>query len=103
MAGFHHGPAQPAEPHDAPAAARRAGHGLILFFIYLAFYAGFMVLNAFRPDLMESTPVAGINLAILYGLGLIVGAFVLALVYAWLCLDKPAATAAPSQQTGGRP
>ena len=34
---------------------------------------------------MEWTPVAGINLAILYGFGLIVAALVLALLYGWLC------------------
>jgi uncharacterized membrane protein (DUF485 family) len=29
--------------------------------------------------------VAGVNLAIVYGMGLIAAALVLALVYAWLC------------------
>jgi hypothetical protein len=34
---------------------------------------------------MERTPIAGINLAVLYGFGLIVGALVLSLIYGWLC------------------
>jgi uncharacterized membrane protein (DUF485 family) len=38
---------------------------------------------------MEETPFAGLNLAILYGLALIVGAFVLSIIYGWLC-RKPA-------------
>jgi hypothetical protein len=34
---------------------------------------------------MEARPLAGINLAVVYGMGLIVAAFLLALVYGWLC------------------
>ena len=30
---------------------------------------------------MEATPIAGVNVAILYGFGLIISAFVLALIY----------------------
>jgi uncharacterized membrane protein (DUF485 family) len=55
--------------------------GLILFAIYLVLYGGFVVLNAFFPASMEATPLAGVNLAIWYGLGLIVAALGLALVY----------------------
>jgi uncharacterized membrane protein (DUF485 family) len=72
---------------------QRTRQGLSLFAIYLLLYGGFMALNAFRPALMETT-VGGVNLAVLYGFGLIIAAFVLALVYAWLC--RPA-SAAPSE------
>ncbi len=58
---------------------------IILFSTYVLLYGGFVLLNMFWPDLMETTPVAGINLAILYGFGLIVVALILALVYGWLC------------------
>jgi uncharacterized membrane protein (DUF485 family) len=64
---------------------RNARLGLWLFAIYLAFYAGFVLLAAFSPKTMESTPLAGVNLAIWYGFALILAAFVLALVYGWLC------------------
>jgi uncharacterized membrane protein (DUF485 family) len=37
---------------------------------------------------MEVIVFAGVNLAVLYGLGLIAAAFVLALVYAWLCRSR---------------
>jgi uncharacterized membrane protein (DUF485 family) len=58
--------------------------GLALFAIYLLLYGGFVLLNAFSPEIMERTPLAGVNLAIWYGLALIVAAFVLALIYgAW--------------------
>lgn len=64
--------------------------GLVLFLIYLAFYSGFVLVNAFSPDTMESTPLAGINLAVWWGFGLIVVALVLALVYGWLCTSAEA-------------
>jgi hypothetical protein len=34
---------------------------------------------------MELEPIAGVNLAILSGFGLIVAAMLLALVYTWIC------------------
>jgi uncharacterized membrane protein (DUF485 family) len=57
--------------------------GLTLFAVYLAFYSGFVLLAAFAPGVMARTPWAGVNLAIWYGLALIVVAFVLSLVYGW--------------------
>jgi uncharacterized membrane protein (DUF485 family) len=85
MGGFGHGPSHPAEQEDPVVVARNARYGMVLFVIYLAIYAGFVGLNAFAPKLMESTPLFGVNLAILYGCALIVAAMVLALVYCWLC------------------
>ncbi len=69
---------------------RNARVGLVLFVVYLLLYIGFVLLNAFAADVMEMTPIAGVNLAILYGFGLIVTALVLALVYGFLCKDEPA-------------
>jgi uncharacterized membrane protein (DUF485 family) len=84
MAHFDHAPAEQ-DPVDEQDARRRARLGLVLFAFYFLLYAGFLLLNVFAPTLMESTPFAGINLAILYGFGLIVSALLLAFVYAWLC------------------
>ena len=70
---------------DTVFASRNARYGLILFTAYLILYAGFMYLAAFRPDVMASTPFGGTNLAILYGIALIVAAIVLSLVYMVLC------------------
>jgi len=53
----------------------------LLFFIYFALYAGFVLINAFEPTWMELRPWGGINVALLYGFGLIVAALALALVY----------------------
>lgn len=61
--------------------------GLGLFALYLVCYAGFVLLAAFRVDLMAVAPWRGINLATLSGLGLIALAFLLSLVYG--CCSMP--------------
>jgi uncharacterized membrane protein (DUF485 family) len=70
---------------------RNAALGIFLFFVYLAFYGGFVLLNAFAPEVMELTPWAGVNLAIWYGFALIVVAIALSLIYGWLCKNPPSA------------
>jgi len=100
MAHFDHAPAE-AEPVDEPAARRRARLGLVLFAVYFVLYGGFMLLNVFGPAYMETTPFAGVNLAILYGFGLIAAALILALVYAWLC--RQPASVQHGEQHGDRP
>lgn len=62
---------------------------MILFAVYLVFYLGFVLINAFAADLMETITLAGLNLAIVYGFGLIVLALVLALVYGVMCRSEP--------------
>lgn len=66
-------------------ATRNARIGLVLFFVYLAFYAGFVLLAAFAPATMQRTPWAGVNLAIWYGFALIAAALLLALLYGAVC------------------
>ena len=92
MPGFDHGPAVPAEPDDPAMSARNARYGLILFSIYFTFYAVFVAINAFWPDVMAIS-VAGVNLAVSYGLGLIAAAIVAELeklgapYHAWVLED----------------
>jgi uncharacterized membrane protein (DUF485 family) len=64
---------------------RNARLGLRFFTIYAAVYLGFVLLNAFSPRTMEQTPLAGINLAVIGGLGLIAFAFVLSVIYGFMC------------------
>jgi uncharacterized membrane protein (DUF485 family) len=71
------------KPASAAAASSRIGLGL--FWIYVLLYAGFMVLVLFRPDLLSLRPFGGVNLAIAYGMGLIAGAFLLAIIYMVAC------------------
>ena len=71
--------------------ARNARIGFMLFGVYLLLYGGFVLLNAFAPETMEAMPIEGVNLAIIYGFGLIVAALVLALIYGFVCKsgDEP--------------
>ena len=55
--------------------------GLALFWVYVALYGGVMALVLVRPDLLSLRPVGGVNLAIVYGMGLIAAAFALAVAY----------------------
>lgn len=59
--------------------------GLTLFAIYLVLYLGFVLINAFAADRMDTIVLAGLNLAIVYGFALIVFALVLAMIYGVLC------------------
>ena len=63
--------------------ARRIGFGL--FWIYVACYGGFIALVLFAPGLLSARPFGGVNLAIACGLGLIVAALLLAVVYMVAC------------------
>jgi len=76
------------DDHHPETVSRNARVGLWLFGVYLLLYAGFMALNAFFPHRMAEAPFGGINLAVLYGLLLIVAAFVLALVYVFLVRNR---------------
>jgi uncharacterized membrane protein (DUF485 family) len=93
MSILHHAsPPPPAEP--AELLSRNARYGLALFAVYLALYSAFVLVNAFAPQWMEIT-IAGVNLAVWCGFGLIAAALVVALFYGWLCRDSanmPAAT-----------
>jgi uncharacterized membrane protein (DUF485 family) len=90
MPAFEHEPVRQ-ESYDPKTAARNARYGAVLFLAYLLLYGGFVAINAFNPEVMDTVVLAGVNLAIVYGLGLIVAAFVLALLYGWLCrLPAPA-------------
>ena len=74
-------------PPDADA-KRNAHLGLWLFALYCLGYGGFMALTAFYPSVIGSKPFGGINLAIIYGFGLIVGALILAVIYLVACSDR---------------
>ena len=63
---------------------------MLAFFLYLAAYGVFVALNAYWPGVMKTPAFAGVNLAVVYGFGLIIGAFVLAVIYALLSGKKDA-------------
>ena len=62
--------------------------GIRLFLVYSLLYAGFIVINTFTPKLMGIPVIAGLNLAICYGFGLILAAIAMGLVYNSLCTKE---------------
>jgi len=69
------------DAHDRRTAAPASRLGLTLFGLYVLLYGGFIVLVLARPGLVAERIFGGVNLAIACGLGLIVAAVVLSLVY----------------------
>lgn len=67
------------------AAGYKSRLGMRLFCVYASFYLLFVLINLFQPNLMEIVVVAGLNLAVVYGMLLIVAALVLALFYDRAC------------------
>ena len=90
MVGLGHGGSHPAEQEEQHIIDRNARNGMRLFVLYLIIYGGFVGLSAFAPQQMESTPLFGVNLAVLYGFALIGAAIVLALIYCWQCRSSQA-------------
>jgi uncharacterized membrane protein (DUF485 family) len=70
---------------NADAWAHNARVGLVLFFIYCIFYGGFIYLSAFSRETSAAPSWGGVNVAIVYGFALIIGAFVLSIVYMLIC------------------
>jgi len=62
--------------------------GLWLFLIYVLVYVGFIWVNVASPKTMATIVFAGQNLAVVYGLGLIILAFVMGIIYDFLCSNK---------------
>ena len=87
-------PARPSQEDRGGVWAYNARVGLILFFVYLALYAGFIAMSAFGKEVMAKPSLGGVNVAVLYGFLLIAAAFLLALLYMALCRPEPAAPAA---------
>ncbi len=68
--------------------ARHRRFGLKLFLVYLAVYAGFIGIAGFDHAALSAKSLFGLNLAVLYGFGLIGLAFVLALVFLFAGTDN---------------
>jgi len=79
-------PSPASSPDEHPEiSTANARAGLVLFFLYLAFYGGFMALAAFAPQSMGRPALGGVNLSITYGLALIFGALIVAAIYMVAC------------------
>jgi len=62
--------------------------GILMFIIYAVIYAGFVAVNVAKPTLMEKNIIFGLNLAVVYGFGLIIFALILAMIYNHLCTSQ---------------
>jgi len=79
-----HEPAAQEKGKD-PSFAWKRRLGVNMFFIYAIIYAVFTAINVASPRTMESVVFAGLNLAVVYGFGLIIVALVMALIYNAAC------------------
>jgi uncharacterized membrane protein (DUF485 family) len=62
----------------------KAKVGVWMFLGYFIVYAVFIIINVFKPKVM-GLDIGSLNLAIVYGFGLIVLALIMALIYNALC------------------
>jgi len=69
-----------------PASAYKTRLGVWMFILYALIYAGFVAINLIAPQWMAVTAFAGLNIAVVYGFGLIVFALILALIYNAMCM-----------------
>ena len=59
--------------------------GIKLFAVYSLVYIGFIAINVIEPMLMEKVIFLGLNLAVVYGMGLIFLAIIMGLIYNHIC------------------
>ena len=83
------------------AAAHKSRLGAWMFVACSLFHASFVALSLASPTSMESTVLAGMNLATVYGFALIVVAPIQALIYDWLCRAQEAKLAGLDDEGGG--
>ena len=78
-----HGPASDWGKDNAAEFKTRLG--LNLFFIYCLIYSGFVIINTIKPKLMGLTIIFNLNLAAIYGFGLIILAIIMGVIYNSIC------------------
>lgn len=69
---------------DEKTAKLKSRIGLWMFFIYSVIYSVFIIINVVNPKLM-GLDIGSLNLAIVFGFGLIILALIMALLYNALC------------------
>ena len=67
------------------ASKRKARLGVRLFLIFSAFYAGFVFIGVFNYELLGKKVLGELNLAIVYGFGLIIFAIIMGVIYNYFC------------------
>ena len=95
-----HEPATPTEKD--PAVPYKMRLGIWMFVFYSLFYAGFVAINLLSPQAMATIVFAGLNLATIYGLALIIVALIEALIYDAMCRKKEAELAQVDKQKNSK-
>jgi uncharacterized membrane protein (DUF485 family) len=72
--------------------------GILLCVIYAIAYTGFVAISIYDVTLMDTIMPLGLNLAAFYGLGLIVFALLLAMIYSIACTTKEISVARKSRK-----
>lgn len=78
-----HGPAAKLDVDKA--AAKKSKLGALLFLVYTLVYSGFVFIGLMYPELMGLHVLGNLNLAIVYGFGLIILAIVMGFIYNAIC------------------
>ena len=80
---MEHGPSS--DWGEDKATEYKARLGIYMFIVYCIVYAGFVAINTVSPKAMRVIIFAGLNLACVYGFGLIILAIVMGLIYNAMC------------------
>lgn len=67
------------------ASGRKQRLGVWMFILYSIVYAGFVAIGVINYKLMGKIVLGNLNLAVVYGFGLILFAIILGLIYNWRC------------------
>lgn len=78
-----HGPATEWNENKA-LEKKKSRLGVLLFIIYTVVYGGFILMNVMANSVMRVS-IGSLNVAIIYGFGLIILALVLAIFYNYIC------------------
>ena len=78
-----HGPSS--DWGEDKASGYKSSLGIKLFIVYTLLYAGFVAINTVSPETMGIIVFSGINLACVYGFGLIILAIIMGVIYNSMC------------------
>jgi len=84
---FHEPAAQSGKDYGV---AYKTRLGVWMFLYYTILYVGFVAINLLAPNWMEKIVFGGLNLATVYGFGLIIIALIQALIYSAMCSKQEA-------------
>lgn len=82
---MEHGPAT--KWREEKSRAFKTKLGLIMFAIYTPIYLAFIIISVVNPSFM-GTDVGSLNVAIVYGFGIIILAIIQAIIYNIICSRK---------------